>query len=90
MVAKNYQWITEAKIPEGTPTRSYYGPHLWAALKCLDDGYENNAASWIWRDEAELHRDFKPVAGSLRSIENGIEYVDLADINYEGVDGDGI
>lgn len=32
----------------------YYGPHLHAALKCLNAGYPKNATSWMERDLGEL------------------------------------
>lgn len=41
-----------------TPTRQlYYGPHLHAALKCMDAGRPDNAVTWMWRDIGETTDD---------------------------------
>lgn len=81
-------WLTEAVVPKGTKTREYssdFCPHFWAAAGCLEHGYADNAASWMWKDAAELEGDFKPVAGTLTFDigERGqrvIRYVDVRDI----------
>jgi hypothetical protein len=91
------KWLTQcSNVPEGTWRSFYHGPHLYAALKCLRAGYEDNAASWMWRDKAENGSSFHPVAGTLREVVldgmTCIEYCDVQDVSEEltGVAGDGI
>ena len=99
-IAKKPYWLTETDVPPGTPKREYssdyLGNHFHMAAGCLEHGYEDNAASWMWRDIAEFG-EFKPVAGTLELGigERGqrvIHYVDAEDIAEQLTNtcGDGI
>lgn len=91
-----HSWLTTCEVPDGVERGFYWGFHLHHARKCLEAGYENNAASWMWRDEAEEDSGFAPVAGTLRVASphgvTGIEYVDARDVAklIENSDGGGI
>ena len=89
------KYLTICEVPESLKThRVYYGPYLHHALTCLRNNCEDNAASWILKDER--WQDVKPVAGTLKEVflgsGRGIELVDARDVAKEllGLDGEGI
>jgi hypothetical protein len=89
-------YLVECDVPKGTRIRKYSGPHLGRAKYSLDEGYEDHAASWMYRDIGEYDSGFKKcVAGTLKYKEKTyvdemvrpkkttyryIEYVDARDV----------
>ncbi len=89
-------FLTQCEVPEGIERRFYSGFFVHHAAACLSAGYEDNAASWMHRDQGEIDSGFAPVAGTLQSARrhgvDGILYVDARDVarELEGVSGGGI
>lgn len=98
----SYLYVQDYELPDDikVPKRYYNGPHIHAAITCLEAGNEEGAASWMWRDMAEEDHHFHPMAGSLeikwersgRHIYNSIIYTDAEDVGEQliGLAGDGI
>lgn len=84
---ESHRWLTDCVVPDGVERRFYYGVHVDNASRCLIAGFENNAASWMWRDWAELDEGFAPVAGTLQVARRhgmrGILYIDARDVARE-------
>ena len=80
-------YLTQCEVPEGIERRFYSGFFVHHAETCLNAGYEDNAASWMHRDQGEIDSDFSPVAGTLhvarRHGVDGILYVDARDVARE-------
>lgn len=90
------RYLTACDVPNGVERQVYCGLHLSHARDCLRAGLEDNAASWMWLDHAELDAGFSPVAGTLKEGSlhgiDGILYVDARDVaeSLVGIVGSGI
>lgn len=88
--------LTTCEVPDGIDRRFYNGVHVHHAKTCLERGFEDSAAGWMWIDWSELDDGFLPVAGTLEFARqngmDGILYVDVRDVAaaFTNMYGDGI